>query len=140
VNRERLPFEEALALIGLTGGFVGDDPQRPSHLRLRVADRAVIWPLEDEHRGLIAELRRAVADMVANTALLSRSGHDLEIWAEAVQLDARLAATQAAFEMALVLDGFAEQLLTRRVLDGLLDGTDWRNYLQRGHLPGLIHT
>jgi hypothetical protein len=138
MSREQRPFEEALALMGLTGGFVGDDPQRPSHLRLRLADRAIIWPLDEEHGGLMTEMRRAVADMIANAALLSRSGREIEAWAESLELDSRLARTQAAFEMALFLDSFAERLLTRRALDGLLDSTTWRTYLHGSHLPGLL--
>jgi hypothetical protein len=138
VTRERLSFEEALSLIGLSGRFVGEFPQAPSHLRLKLAGRAIIWPLEANHSGVTSEIRRAVADMVANTSLLSRSGRDLQSWADAVGLDPTLARTEAAFEMAVLLDGFAEHLLTRRVLEGLLEGTTWRNYLQDLHPAGFM--
>lgn len=125
-------------MIGLTGRFIGEDPKRPSHLRLRIADRAIVWPLDEEHEGLISEIRRAVADMVANTALLSRSGHGFEAWADAVQLDPRLARTESAFEMAMLLDSFAVRLLTRPVLEGLLGSTTWRTYLHDSHPGGFL--
>jgi hypothetical protein len=138
VTREALPFEDAVSMIGLTGRFVGDDPKCPSHLRLRIADRAIIWPLDQDHDDLIGEIRRAVADMVANTALLSRTGQGFSAWADAVGLDPRLARTEAAFEMAMLLDSFAERLLTRPVLDGLLGSTTWRTYLHETHPGGFI--
>jgi hypothetical protein len=138
MSHEQRPFEEALAVMGLTGGFVGEDPQRPSHLRLRLSDRAILWPLDEGHGGLITEMRRAVADMIANAALLSRSGNEFVAWAESLELQPHLARTHAAFEMALLLDSFAERLLTRRVLDRLLYTTTWRDYLHGSHLPGLL--
>jgi hypothetical protein len=49
MTRERRPFDQALAVIGLTGRLVGDDPARLSHLRLAVGGRAVIWPIEADH-------------------------------------------------------------------------------------------
>ena len=138
MSRHQRAFDEALAVMGLTGGFVGEDPQRPSHLRLRLADRAIIWPLDEDHGGLMTEMRHAVADMIANAALLSRSGNDIVVWAESLELDPRLESTRTAFEMALLLDSFAERLLTRPALDGLFDGTTWRNDLHGQHLPGLL--
>jgi hypothetical protein len=86
---------------------------------------------------MASEIRRAVADMVANTALLSRSGRDVTVWAETLGLDPHLARTRHAYKTALVLDAFAEHLLTRRTLDGLLEGTTWRDHLKGDHVPGV---
>jgi hypothetical protein len=137
MTRERRPFDQALAVIGLTGRLVGDDPARLRHLRLAVGGRAVIWPIEPDHGELAGEIRLAVADMVANTALLSRSGRDVAAWAAILGLDPHLERTKHAYATALVLDAFAEQLLTRRTLDGLLDGTTWRDHLRGDRLPGV---
>ncbi len=131
--RPRLPLDQVLSVIGLTGRFVGDDPIDPSHLRLRVGDRAVLWPLRPGHADVAEEMLLAVADMVANASQLDRTDRDLGGWARLHLLDPVDERTRRAFHLALVLDDLAERLLTRPVLHGLLETTTWREHLDGVH-------
>ena len=131
MERPRLPLDQVLSVIGLAGRFVGDHPSAPSHLRLSVAERAVLWPLHDGYRDVPEEILFAVADMVANAAQLDRTDRSLSAWASLHRLDPDEPRTHGAFQLALVLDDLAERLLTRPVLHGLLESTDWR-----GHIDG----
>lgn len=127
--RPRLPLDQVLAVIGLTGGLVGDDPFQPTHLRLRVADRAILWPLREDHGEVPDEVLMAVADMVANASQLDRTDRDLVAWSRLHLLDPVESRTREAFQLALVLDELAERLFTRPVLHGLLEATTWRRHL-----------
>jgi hypothetical protein len=126
---QRLPLDQVLSVIGLTARFVGDDPFAPTHLRLGVGDRAVLWPLRPNHDDLVEEALGAVADMVANAAQLERTYRDYRAWARLHGLDSDAPLTLGAFELALFLDDLAERLLTRPVLHGLLESTTWRAHL-----------
>jgi hypothetical protein len=129
MSRQRLPLDQVLAVIGLTGRFVGEDPFRPTHLRLAVGDRGVLWPLRPAHADIEDEVLVAIADMVANASQLERTNRDLVGWARLHLLDPAEPRTYGAFQLALVLDDLAERLLTRPVLHGLLDVTTWRSHL-----------
>ena len=129
MERQRLPLDQVLSVIGLTARFVGDDPLAPSHLRLGVGDRAVLWPMRPDHGDLVEEALGAVADMVANAAQLERTNRDFGAWARLHGLDPDAPRAAGAFELALVLDDLAERLMTRAVLHGLLESTTWRAHL-----------
>ena len=129
MGRPRLPLDQVLTVIGLTGRFVGDDPFRPTHLRLAVGERGVLWPLRPTHGEIADEVLTAVADMVANASQLDRTNRDLVGWARLHLLDPAEPRTYGAFQLALVLDDLAERLLTRPVIHGLLDATTWRSHL-----------
>ena len=129
MERQRLPLDQVLSVIGLTARFVGDDPAAPSHLRLGVGDRAVLWPLRPNHDDLVEEALGAVADMVANAAQLERTNRDFGAWVRLHGLDPGARRTVGAFELALVLDDLAGRLMTRAVLHGLLESTTWRAHL-----------
>jgi len=129
MERPRLPLDQVLAVIGLTAGFSGDDPFHPTHLRLGVGERAVLWPLRGNAADLREESLIAVADMVANASQLERTNRNLVSWARLHLLDPAEPRTHAAFQLALVLDELAERLLTRPVLHGLLASTTWRSHL-----------
>lgn len=131
MERPRLPLDQVLSVLGMTGRFVGDDPLHPSHLRLGVADRAVLWPLRSGYGDLGEELLAAVADMVSNASQLERTNRDLIAWAHLHRLDPTRPRTHGAFHLALVLDDLAERLLTRPVIHGLLESTTWRSHLDR---------
>jgi hypothetical protein len=131
VDRTPLPLDRVLAILGLTAELAGDDPMRPTHLRLRAGGRAILWPLEPHHGDPEDEMLLAVADMLANASHLGRSGYEVGRWAQLVLLDERHPRTQAAFDLALVLDELAESLLTRPVIHGLLAETAWRRHLER---------
>jgi hypothetical protein len=137
MERPRLPLDQVLSVIGLTGRFVGDDPAAPTHLRLGVGDRAVLWPLGPELGDLDEETLVAVADMMANAHQLERTNRDLGTWARLHGLDTAAPKTHGAFQLALVLDDLAHQLLTPAVLHGLLESTDWRAYLHAIPRPAL---
>jgi len=130
MSRPRLPLDQVLAVIGLTGRLVGDDPFQPTHLRLRVADRSILWPLRPSHEDTHEEILMAVADMVANASQLDRTGRDLVAWSRLHLLDPSEERTQDAFRLALVLDELAERLLTRALINGLLEATTWRRHLE----------
>src|SRR5262245_26793746 len=104
MERPRLPLDQVLSVMGLTARFVGDDPDAPSHLRLGMAERAVLWPIPSLHGEVFDEALGAVADMVANGSQLDRSNRDLVVWARMHGLDPRAPRTQSAFDLALVLD------------------------------------
>jgi hypothetical protein len=129
MDPETLPLDRVLSVIGLTGRLAGDDPVKPTHLRLRVAERAVLWPLARDGRSVRDEMLSAVADMVANASQLERSGRDPDAWANLLMLDPSLPRTRGAFELALLMDGLAEYLLGRPVLRGLEATTGWRGFL-----------
>ena len=129
MERPRLPLDQVLSVIGLSARFVGDDPLNPTHLRLGVADRGVLWPLRAEYGDVHDEVLIAVADMIANAAQLERTNRSLVGWARLHLLDPDAARTHGAFQLALVLDDLAERLLTRPVLHGLLESTTWRSHL-----------
>ncbi|MFL5778017.1 MAG: hypothetical protein ACJ761_03640 [Chloroflexota bacterium] len=118
-----------LAVLGLTGRLAGDDPVQPTHLRLRIGERAVLWPLAGDGRNVRDEMLAAVADMVANASQLERSGRDPDAWAHLLLLDPSQPRTRAAFEVAQLMDGLAEYLLGRPVLRGLETTTGWRRFL-----------
>ncbi len=130
MERARLPLDQVLAVIGLTGRFAGDDPGSPTHLRLAVADRAVLWPVPGPMAELEDEILAAVADMIANASQLERADRRIARWAGRHLLDPDEPRTHGAFQLALVLDDLAERLLTRSVLNALHESTDWRVYLQ----------
>ena len=130
MERPRLPLDQVLSVIGLTGRFVGDDPFRPTHLRLGVGDRGVLWPLRPQHGDVRDEVLVAVADMVANAAQLERTDRVLVAWARLHLLEPAEPHTHGAFQLALVLDDLAERLLTRPVLHGLLESTSWRDHVE----------
>jgi hypothetical protein len=129
MERPRLPLDQVLSVIGLTARFAGDDPSRPTHLRLSVGDRGVLWPLRDGHAGIEDEVLIAVADMVANASQLDRTNRELVRWARLHLLDPSEPRTYGAFQLALVLDDLAERLLGRPVIHGLLESTTWRSHL-----------
>ncbi|HSK52009.1 MAG TPA: hypothetical protein VLA44_04585 [Clostridia bacterium] len=129
MERPRLPLDQVLSVLGMTGRFVGDDPRNPSHLRLGVGERAVLWPLRAGHGDVGDELLVAVADMVANASQLERTNRDLIAWSRLHRLDPTGPRTHGAFHLALVLDDLAERLLTRPVIHGLLESTTWRSHL-----------
>lgn len=133
MERPRLPLDQVLSVIGLTARFAGDDPLAPTHLRLSVGDRAVLWPLGAEHGDLVDEALGAVADMVANASQLERTNRMFVAWARLHGLDPDAPRSMAAFELALVLDDLAERLLTRAMLRGLLESTTWRTHLVAQH-------
>jgi hypothetical protein len=138
MERPRLPLDQVLSVIGLRGSFVGDDPFAPTHLRLAAGDRAILWPLRDGHGDVPQEVLVAVADMIANAGQLDRTDRDLFTWARLHGLDPAGPRTYGAYQLALVLDDLAERLLTRPVLHGLLESTDWRGHLDaepRHRLP-----
>jgi len=137
MDPDALPLDRVLAVIGLTGRLAGDDPLHPTHLRLRNAERVVLWPLTGSGRSVRDEMLAAVADMVANASQLERSGRDPDAWADLLLLDPALPRTRAAFELALLMDGLAEYLLGRPILRGLEATTGWRNFMAppRRHTP-----
>jgi hypothetical protein len=128
--RPRLPLDQVLSIIGLTGRFVGDDPFSPTHLRLRVGERGVLWPLRPAHGEANEEMLLAVADMVANASQLERTDRDLVAWSRLHLLDPTEPRTRTAFQLALVLDDLAERLFSRPVIHGLLETTTWRSHLE----------
>jgi hypothetical protein len=128
MERPRLPLDQVLSVIGLTARFSGDDPLAPTHLRLCIGDRAVLWP-RPGHGELLDEALGAVADMVANASQLERTNRDFGAWARLHGLDPEAPRSVGAFELALVLDDLAERLMTRAVLHGLLESTAWRAHL-----------
>lgn len=130
MERARLPLDQVLSVIGLTGRFAGDDPGSPTHLRLAVGDRAILWPVPGPMSDLSEEILAAVADMIANASQLDRADRRIARWAGRHLLDPDAPRTHGAFQLALVLDDLAEHLLTRAVLNGLHESTDWRGYLQ----------
>jgi hypothetical protein len=129
MERPRLPLDQVLSVIGLTGRFAGDDPLNPTHVRLAVDDRGVLWPLRNGADDVRDEVLAAVADMVANASQLERTNRELIAWARLHLLDPDQPRTRGAFQLALVLDDLAERLLGRAVLHGLLESTDWRRHL-----------
>jgi hypothetical protein len=128
--RPRLPLDQVLSVIGLTGRFIGDDPLVPTHLRLRVGDRGILWPLRPAHGEAHEEMLLAVADMVANASQLERTDRDLVTWSRLHLLDPTEPRTRRAFQLALVLDDLAERLFSRPVILGLLETTTWRSHLE----------
>ena len=136
MERPRLPLDQVLAVMGLSARFAGDDPLRPTHLRLAISDRAVLWPLRSPRRALLDETLLAVADMVANASQLERANRSLVAWSRLHRLEPSERRTQAAFHLALVLDDLAERLLSRPVLHGLLESTTWRTHLHPDSEPG----
>jgi hypothetical protein len=137
MERPPLPLDQVLSVIGLDGRLVGDDPAAPTHLRLGVGDRAVLWPTRAEPAEVEDETLAAIADMLANAAQLARTNRDLSAWARLHRLDPAAPRTHGAFQLALVLDDLAHRLLTPAVLHGLLESTDWHAYLHATPRPAL---